>query len=300
MKNHILFFLLSIIIISCSDDKEEYAIYAEEYYKDLQKSINMPRPEGSYNYPIVPGTDRWKEFDSRDEMENACQVPVKFLREQATQAVLQALIEYPLCTDVFAWNNYQKGYNFVFKPLNAYQEFLKRGDAVNCIIERYKIVSATTFEYPFSHYFLEMFLAQEYFIKQLSSKEKKDIVDRCLDIINITNENPDFFDIYLRVGISYYLMGRIMKYDNYTPFFEIFSIHPEWESFFEDDNYFVITDEKLYTFLGTIFFTAYDYIEQDTENYNQSNQKNRPSQRENKVINPHLLTGYKYPKFSKS
>ncbi|MDD2436202.1 MAG: hypothetical protein PHG27_08800 [Massilibacteroides sp.] len=266
MKKHILFLLMSIIIIGCSDDKEEYTIYAEGFYKDMQKSINMTRPEGSYNYPIVPGTDKWKEFESRDEMEKACQVPVNILREQSTQAVIQALIEYPLCTDVFAWDNYQKGYNFVFQPLNAYQEFLKRDDAVNYIIERYKIVSATTFKYPFSHYFLEMFLAQEYFIKQLSSKEKKDVVARCLDIINITNENPDFFDIYLRVGVSYFLMGRIMKYDNYTPFYDIFLVHPEWESFFEDDNYFVITDEKLNTFLGTIFFTAYDYIEQGPVN----------------------------------
>lgn len=53
MKNHILIILLSTIIIGCSDDKEEYTIYAEEFYKDMQTSINMTRPEGSYNYHII-------------------------------------------------------------------------------------------------------------------------------------------------------------------------------------------------------------------------------------------------------
>lgn len=264
MKNHILILLMGIIIIGCSDDKEEYAIYAEELYKNMQKSMNMPRPEGSYNYPIVPGTDQWKEFENREEKENACQVPVKILRKQSTQAVIQALLEYPLCIDIFAWNNSQNGYDFVFQPLNAYQEFLKRGDAVNCVMERYKIVSVTTYEYPYSHYFLEMFIAQEHFIKQLNTKEKKDIIKRCLDVINIINQNPDFFDPILRIGISYYLMGRIMKYDNYTPFFDVFLTYPNWERFFEDDNYFVIKNEEIDMFLKTFFFLAYDYIEQDT------------------------------------
>lgn len=264
MRTHLLFIIsiFSLLILSCSKDDYEasYDIYTIPDYIPVLESMNMPRPEGSYTYPIIPGTDRWREFESRDEKEDACQVPSKILKKQSTQAVIQALWEFPLVYDFFAWDPYQKGYDFVHFPLNAYQELLKREDAAICLLDRYVLVAETHEKHPMAHYILEMYLAQEHFIKQLGSGDRKKVVQRTLDIIRIRRQNPDYYDFVIEIQVSYYLMGRIMKYDNYPSFSELLSIHPEWTDFFDHNNLYVLTDEKIGVFRDSIIEIATNYI----------------------------------------
>ena len=248
--------------IGCSKDKlvDYYDIYSIPYYTPILESMNMPRPEGSYTYPIIPTTKEWSELSDREEKETVCQVPFDVLSQQTTQAVIQGLWEYPLNLDFFAWNNYQERYDFVYLRLNAYRELLKRPDAALCLLEKYKIVAERQKGYPFSHYILEMHLAQEYFIMQLSADERKNVVKRSLEIIRIIEQDIDFFDVRLKISISLYLIGRIMRYDNYSPFMDTLLIHPEWKSFFEHNDNDVITDEKLNTFSDAITSSANDYV----------------------------------------
>ena len=252
--------LFSLLSLSCDRDDFPYDIYTMPDYIPILESMNMPRPRGSYNYPIIPDMESWKEFQSRQEMEDACQVPFKILKKQSTQAVIQALWEYPLVYDFFAWNSYQKGYEFVYSPLNAYQELLKRSDAAACFLDRYMLVSEMQKGYAVAHHILEMHLAQEHFINQLSSDDRRKVVDRCLKIMRLRRMNPDYYDFPIELNISYYLIGRIMKYDNYSPFFDIISVHPEWTVFFDNNNSYVITDEKIDIFRDGIIEIANDYI----------------------------------------
>ena len=254
--------LFSLLALSCDKDdyKVPYDIYTMPDYIPVLESMNMPRPEGSYTYPIIPDMEKWKEFQDRQEMEDACQVPFKILKKQSTQAVIQALWEFPLVYDFFAWIPYQKGYEFVYLPLNAYQELLKRPDAATCVLDRYMLVSEMQKGYPVAHYILEMHLAQEYFINQLSSDDRRKVVDRSLKIIKARKLNPDYYDFLIDLKISYYMIGRIMKYDNYSPFLDIISIHPEWAVFFDNNNSYVITDEKIGIFRDGIIKIANDYI----------------------------------------
>ena len=261
MKKTIFIASLLLIIFACDKDdfKADYDIYTIPDYIPVLESMNMPRPEGSYTYPIIPGTEKWKEFQDRQEMEDACQVPFKILKKQSTQAVIQALWEFPLVYDFFAWDPYQKGYEFVHFPLNAYKELLKRPDAAICFSDRYMLVSETQREHPIAHYILEMHLAQENFIKQLGTNEKKKVVKRAIEIMQMRRKNPDFYDFSIEIQVSYYLVGRIMKYDNYSPFTNILSVYPEWTDFFEKNNIYVITDEKIGIFREAILEVADDY-----------------------------------------
>ena len=44
-------------------DDEQYAFYVAE----ALGAMNMPRPEGSYNYPCLPGMLSWNELKSSNE-----------------------------------------------------------------------------------------------------------------------------------------------------------------------------------------------------------------------------------------
>jgi hypothetical protein len=36
--------------------------------------MNMPRPEGSYNYPVIPNTKEWIKLNDREQMVDVCQI----------------------------------------------------------------------------------------------------------------------------------------------------------------------------------------------------------------------------------
>ena len=38
-------------------------------------------------YPILPGTKEWENFNSRDEMMAACQIPTEIVASMSTEAL---------------------------------------------------------------------------------------------------------------------------------------------------------------------------------------------------------------------
>lgn len=250
-----------LTMLSCNKD-EAYDIYAVPLYAPILESMNMPRPEGSYNYPVIPNTKEWIKLNDREQMVDVCQINKSVVKAMSTQAVIQALWEYPLYADFFAWENTQKGYEFVYEELNVFQELKKRSDAASCLLYRYQRVVEKHKKHAFAHYLLEMHLAQNYFISQLTSDEKKAVVKRALEINTIRQQDPEFTDTFMAIDITFYLVGRIMIHDQYKPFVDKLSIKPGWEKLFTEHAYnFYRSPDEANEFLETIISMANDYIE---------------------------------------
>ncbi len=130
----------------------------------------MPRPEGSYNYPILPGMESWKSFTTIEKMIDACQVPVAILKYQSTQAVFQALWEYPFFFEItYRYGHYQQDFETVFANTNAFKEFVTRKDAGECLYSRLTLVNPL---YTIYSRGLELFVSQGAFLQPLSIKKK--------------------------------------------------------------------------------------------------------------------------------
>lgn len=251
--------VLNAVVFGCEkdegvhNDKDTSLVY-------IIDCMNMPRPEGSYDYPVRPGSDKWKSFMSLEEKEKACQVPVKVLKKQSTQAVIQALWEYPMVINFMAWENKQKGFEFVFYPLNAYQELKKRPDAGRGLLDRYLLLEAIHAYYP-ANYILETFLAQPEFLEQLTLEDKKEAVKRGLEICEIRFSDPEYADLYMTL-YTIYFWGRMMKSASYNPFTEILDSNTDWSTFF--NNYrinpgFLTNPEELLEFEEQIFILAANF-----------------------------------------
>ena len=107
-----------------------------------------------------------------------------------------------------------------------------------------------------------MHLAQNYFISQLTSDEKKAVVKRALEIYTIRQQDPEFTDTFMAIDITFYLVGRIMIHDQYKPFVDKLSINPGWEKLFTEHVYnFYRSPNEANEFLETITSMANDYIE---------------------------------------
>jgi hypothetical protein len=90
-----------------------------------------------WDYPIKPGMEEWKKFESNEEMVKACQIPEKILTSLSTEELMDICLQYPLLYDVFAFENLNNGLDKLFDDFNGIRELYKRADISNSLIKRY-------------------------------------------------------------------------------------------------------------------------------------------------------------------
>ena len=82
----------------------------------------------SYDYPIKPGSDKWKRFKTHDEMIDSTQIPNSILSEMSTKNLIESCLNYPLALEFLAFPNYKVGYQSTFKKFSGYSELILRSD----------------------------------------------------------------------------------------------------------------------------------------------------------------------------
>jgi len=83
----------------------------------------------AYEYPIKPGTEEWKAFETHDDMLKACQIPESTLKSMSTKGLVETVLEYPLFGDIMAYSSIQQGFEVVASRFNGLSELLNRKDA---------------------------------------------------------------------------------------------------------------------------------------------------------------------------
>lgn len=112
MKKFYFFIILLPLLFSCNNEDNNFNSFPElnneqysYYVAEALDAMNMPRPEGSYNYPCLPGMPSWEKLKSGEEMDLACHVPDDILKKQTTQAVIQAMWEHPNFKDLIGFSS---------------------------------------------------------------------------------------------------------------------------------------------------------------------------------------------------
>ncbi|MDR1344632.1 MAG: hypothetical protein LBJ39_04690, partial [Tannerellaceae bacterium] len=192
MKTKKLFWIILLypFFFSCGDDGNlyDYDSVDPDYYGsfiDMAECTNVPRPADTYVYPVVPGTDEWKELHNKgmEEVKKACRVPDDVLQNQSTQAVIQTFFDHPYCIDGLYTSSSTElnGFMRSVEGNSIYSELLKRKDAGKCLLKRYlpyNPVGCGTIDLQFTVF--EMLIAQSEFYSQLSADEKKMLVKEAL------------------------------------------------------------------------------------------------------------------------
>ena len=194
--------------------------------------MGMPRPAGSYNYPIYPGMDEWKNLKTAAEMGDVQQVtPACLLSKMSTQAVIQAIWEKPLCGEFFIFLEvgYLPSIESDIRLYNAYEELTKREDAGTALLERLTLVDPVTGFPYYESQVLELLLSRTDILSQLNEKEKRKTVK-----ITLSNAEKRA-DHQLMVHITaWILMGKTMYIADYGPFLEAMNENKELKYFVEN------------------------------------------------------------------
>ena len=145
-----------------------------------------------WDYPIKPGMEEWKKFQSNKEMVDACQIPEHVLQNISTNDLMILCLQYPLLFDVFAFNNKNDGLKILFADFNGIRVFCQRKDALSNLQEKYieelnffpsKLDTGYTLETVHSKVqisMLELLLSYPDFHTNSTMKEKKEVLKSLL------------------------------------------------------------------------------------------------------------------------
>lgn len=91
----------------------------------------------TWDYPVKPGMEEWKKFQSNQEMVEACQIPEKVLAILSVEELTDICLQYPLIADVFAFENLNEGLAKLNDDFNGIKELYKRKDVSRSLSKRY-------------------------------------------------------------------------------------------------------------------------------------------------------------------
>ena len=189
----------------------------------------------------------WASFETYEEKLRACQIPHKVLNEMCTIGLIETCLNYPYWLDVFAFDNYQYGFDILFKDnFNGLQTLFKRIDAGTELLGRYKNIDPGDYDdtwtsiekghlgWSFIH--IEMVLAQEEIILKLNENQRLELLKEALIKYEI---KMDHIEVHGVSGLaeSAYVLSQLMIEMNFTPYINAIKNNQELQYFIETSNY---------------------------------------------------------------
>ncbi len=180
-----------------------------------------------YHFPVRGGMEEWKAFTSHAQMLEACMVPDGILATMSTEGLIKTCMDYPLKNDLGNYNDFQMGFECVTRGFNGLQDLLKRKDTGTKLLVYYRSMKPGGFNrawsladkgfYAFDIMFVEMILAQDQVLGNLTVHEQKELLVVC---IKKAEERTDYLDIYddsrFHVGWAL-LVVKLLQKQNYQP-----------------------------------------------------------------------------------
>jgi len=199
-----------ILLFNCK--KDNISIFA---FKDIQ----FPDENAlSWDYPVKPGSEKWKTFQSGMEMVEACQIPKSVLSGLSTEELLLICLKFPLLFDIGAANFFSDGYAAYEKNFNGIREFYQRGDAGVVIYSYYKQLNLDNAKMYSSIFFVFRISVVEYIlsapsvISKYSAQQRKEVAAELNSKLKLKKSQPgDFPATYL--NSTYRALIRIIKSD---------------------------------------------------------------------------------------
>ena len=148
----------------------------------------------TWDYPIKPSSEQWRQLKSVEQMYQACQIPDNVLKRIDTETLVDICLNFP-APPLFPLYNYpQQAFMTYFSNFNGIRELFERKDAGHYLLKKYAMMSFADFNplWPLhqqgefvSHYkFIEAILAQPQIISTLDEKDRKALLKETLKKID--------------------------------------------------------------------------------------------------------------------
>lgn len=196
---------------------------------ELETKSNVTVIADLYDFPIKPGTPAWAKLQSHNEMVEVCQLPQDTLKNISTAGLIQTVLNYPLLSDMFAFDETQSGFDSVASQFNGLPELMQRENAATLIAQFYSTLSPERAvgqdlveqgEYSFHIAHTEILLAQYPILAQISVAELEELAGVTWQFLETKSSMPDIYGA-ISIESSILLLARIMQTAEYQPFLEM-------------------------------------------------------------------------------
>ena len=172
-----------------------------------------------YEFPIKPGTPEWKTLKSHEEMLKVLQIPEDILKNIPTEQLVQTCLNYPLYSDMMAFNNLQDGVESIINGFNGLQELMKREKGGSELLKIYLTKdpgaikkewnSIKKVEYAAKLVYLQMLLSQDLLLSKLNKSELTSLLIEAIKKFNLQAEYPEIYGS-LNFNTIASMTGRIL------------------------------------------------------------------------------------------
>ena len=187
----------------------------------------------AYEFPITPAgnPDKWKEFQTYQEMLDACQIPEKKLKVMTTEGLIETCINYPMALNFMLSDSFVLGYNSVCENFNGLQELYARNDCVEKILDFFNSINIKNLKdvknASLIYRFCCMLCSQDNIISRLDSEQQNKLINTLdLHIKDIRknykdfySENAPLFAKFKILKIKYQEFNKLLKDNLYLKYF---------------------------------------------------------------------------------
>lgn len=172
------------------------------------------------NEPLNAQSSEERQNITWEEVKRAEQIPDSILSTVPTEELIQAYVDHRFTGLMFAHDNLQDGFAQVYNDFNGLREILKRKDASRKLIVYYQSmdpgaydpnwVSARIGRFTFTFVFVEVLLAQEIIIEQLTRSEVKTLLSELLKKHESKTVHRKEHSI-IGLGTNAFCIGRLIE-----------------------------------------------------------------------------------------
>jgi len=215
-----------------------YIFYPSCEKKEIEDNINpecncfIETANDTYIYPIRPGSDEWKAFETSEQMKEAVQIPFSILDSMSTLGIYESYAENPLNIDLYVTLAPQYFYDVFKTSFNVFIELINRDDAATVLIKRYSSMCLDCIENNYSSFSgkggdvqyafasIELLLAQEEILSKTTKEESFKLARLVLKNyeINIRNNQSLFF-----TSFPVWIASRIMINNHFSEYIDLIS-----------------------------------------------------------------------------
>lgn len=98
----------------------------------------------TFEYAVTTDDAQWAQLNSIDEMLEVCAIPYAVTGQMTTDALIDAVLDFPLLVNIFLYETEQEGIAALIEECDAYQELRMRSDASSKLTNR---INAETDEF---------------------------------------------------------------------------------------------------------------------------------------------------------
>ncbi len=176
-----------------------------------------------YDFPIKPGTTAWTKLKSTKEIYDSTQIPSAILKDLSTEALVKTCLNYPNLLLMYAFDDFQKGFNELKNNFNGFQELMIRKDAGNELFKIYQQMNPMQLNeswtsekqgaFVISIKYVEVIISQYPILNSLSESEKKILTQESIKKFDEKKINLGVFGIP-GLETTSLIMARILEIKN--------------------------------------------------------------------------------------